>query len=279
MIRKRRRSLTGLISRRNRFGFTLIELLVVISVIVLLVAILLPSLNKARQLAKRTVCAATLRSLGTAGTLYQSDFEGYLPICWRNYESNWPNPWESWRMKLLPYASGVGIFNCSAAKDSGTMGEVIRSVSELASRTENEGTANAGSYGVMYQLSLPSYKTLNYDGIVGQGHPAWSCAFSTVPEVAWQDPVNSVYVADSCFVKGPIRYPTQNNYKNYGSSAIELPSDAAYSDPHRAIPTRRFADRHLGTNCLFVGGHVGSYETRDLDSMAEGESNCIWDVY
>ncbi|KKK93452.1 hypothetical protein LCGC14_2692750, partial [marine sediment metagenome] len=153
MIRKRRGSLTGLISRRNQLGFTLVELLVVISVIVLLVAILLPSLNKARQLAKRTVCAATLRSLGTAGTLYQSDFEGYLPICWRNYESSWPNPWESWRMNLLPYASGVGIFNCSAAKDSGTMGEVIRSESELASRTENEGTANAGSYGVMYQLS------------------------------------------------------------------------------------------------------------------------------
>ncbi len=279
MIRKRRRSLTGLISRRNRFGFTLVELLVVISVIVLLVAILLPSLNKARLLAKRTVCAATLRSLGTAGTLYQSDFEGYLPICWRNYESSWPNPWESWRMKLLPYASGVGIFNCSAAKDSGTMGEVIRSVSELASRTENEGTANAGSYGVMYQFSLPSYETLNYDGVVGRGHPAWSCAFSTVPGVAWQDPVNSVYVADSCFVKGPIRYPTQNNYKNYGSSAIELPSDATYSDPSRAIPTRRFADRHLGTNCLFVEGHVGSYETRDLDSMVEEESNCIWDVY
>jgi len=42
--------------------------------------------------------------------------------------------------------------------------------------------------------------------------------------------------------------------------------------------TRRFADRHVGTNCLFVDGHVRNFETRHLDSMVPASSDCIWDV-
>ena len=45
-------------------GFTLIELLVVIAIIALLVSILLPSLKKAQELAKRTVCMTQLKAIG-----------------------------------------------------------------------------------------------------------------------------------------------------------------------------------------------------------------------
>src|SRR5690242_981296 len=48
--------------KRTR-GFTLIEVLVVVSIIALLVAILVPSLKKARQVSKRTVCEANLRQI------------------------------------------------------------------------------------------------------------------------------------------------------------------------------------------------------------------------
>ncbi|HRX84678.1 MAG TPA: type II secretion system protein [Phycisphaerae bacterium] len=60
------------IDRRRKFagGFTLVELLVVISIIALLIAILLPSLRRARDSAKRLKCLATARSLAQAGNTY-----------------------------------------------------------------------------------------------------------------------------------------------------------------------------------------------------------------
>ncbi|MBN1553549.1 MAG: prepilin-type N-terminal cleavage/methylation domain-containing protein [Phycisphaerae bacterium] len=62
--------------KQHRNAFTLIELLVVIAIISLLVSILLPSLTKAKELAKITICATQLRSLGTALNTYATEHEG-----------------------------------------------------------------------------------------------------------------------------------------------------------------------------------------------------------
>jgi prepilin-type N-terminal cleavage/methylation domain-containing protein/prepilin-type processing-associated H-X9-DG protein len=60
---------------RRGVGFTLIELLVVIAIIALLVSILLPSLNKAKELARNAVCLSNLRSLAMGELLYMEDDE------------------------------------------------------------------------------------------------------------------------------------------------------------------------------------------------------------
>ena len=259
--------------RACRFGFTLIELLAVILIIGLLMAILLPSLLRARLLAKRATCQGNLRLIGSAATLYESDFSGYVPICWANINPAYVNPWRSWRTSLLPYTPSFETFNCSAAQDDGARGELFHSAEEIAGQGFDY-TINAGSYGVVFQYSLASYQTLNYSGMVAQGHPMWSCAFSTAPGVAWKDPANSIYVADAYLAKGPLGYPSMS-YKGYGTSAIIPPSDSGYAD---VSVTRRFADRHCGANCLFVGGYVLNYATEILDEMTAGSANCVWDT-
>ena len=60
-------------------AFTLVELLVVISIIALLVAILLPALNKAREQAKLISCMSNVRQVGLACITYAADNEGWYP--------------------------------------------------------------------------------------------------------------------------------------------------------------------------------------------------------
>ena len=62
----------------KRRGFTLVELLVVIGIIAVLISMLLPALNKAREQARRTRCLANLRALTTAWITYANVNRGSI---------------------------------------------------------------------------------------------------------------------------------------------------------------------------------------------------------
>ena len=64
--------------KNERNGFTLIELLVVITVIALLMAILIPVLNRARETGQRAVCLSNLKQLTLGWLMYAEDHDGEM---------------------------------------------------------------------------------------------------------------------------------------------------------------------------------------------------------
>jgi prepilin-type N-terminal cleavage/methylation domain-containing protein len=105
--------------RRPMHGFTLVELLVVIGIISLLVSMLLPALNKAREAATTLRCQAQLRNFGQASAMYVNDNKGALPV-WRvaPYGSSPENYPLSWSYR--PIAGGGGPWPYSFMQMLGT---------------------------------------------------------------------------------------------------------------------------------------------------------------
>lgn len=104
-----RHVLRSLMSRFRRRGFTLIELLVVIAIIGVLVAILLPAVQQAREAARATQCKNHLKQLGLALHNYH-DTSGQFPINWYNGADAGGNNLNV-LIGMLPYVDQAGLYN------------------------------------------------------------------------------------------------------------------------------------------------------------------------
>src|SRR2546427_5297251 len=89
---------------RGRSGFTLVELLVVIAIIGVLVALLLPAVQAAREAARRMSCSNNLKQLSLALHNYESTFSSLPPA---GIDTNQM----SWVVMLLPYMEQQPLFD------------------------------------------------------------------------------------------------------------------------------------------------------------------------
>lgn len=146
-------------SRKIIHGFTLIELLVVIAIIALLLAILMPSLKKVKQLARGVVCNSNLRQWHLCWSLYLGDNENkFTP---GRTEATWDG-WNIWIEMMEPYYQNEKIFTCPSAvkeeKQPGSLPSTAGSYTGVVNSkwyvvTESTNREFRGSYGYNYWVS------------------------------------------------------------------------------------------------------------------------------
>jgi len=99
-----------MIRHSQRRGFTLIELLVVIAIIAVLIGLLLPAVQSAREAARRAQCVNNLKQLGLAMHNYH-DTLGAFPPGSLNYTGVFSSPRQTWMVHLYPFMESTNIYN------------------------------------------------------------------------------------------------------------------------------------------------------------------------
>jgi len=177
-------------------GFTLVELLVVITIIGILIALLLPAVQAAREAARRMQCGNNFKQVGLALHNYHTA-KGCFPPGMLNW-GNGPYGWWSWSAYLLPYVEQQGVYDMITFDDTGYCGPD-------GSMSSNRRSCAA----VIRAYVCPS------DPQAGELVYAWSGSPSNGP-----DPQDNCALTNMCGVSDSVLWvdsPSWGNPKKYPS--------------------------------------------------------------
>jgi prepilin-type processing-associated H-X9-DG protein/prepilin-type N-terminal cleavage/methylation domain-containing protein len=201
--------------RRNK-AFTLVELLVVIGIIAVLVAMLLPALRRAKDIAQRTMCGSQMRQVTSAWMIYASDNKGTLVSCdsapwgWVTDPAGGKTIEQTIKTGLLyPYLKSMKVYRCPTDQIA----------TRLCTYSLNNylGTRDRGSWSHVYEITKLSTIRKTTESIVFieendsrgynmGGFVEWYPL--TVNPGQWVDPVAAWHLggANFSFADGHVEY-------------------------------------------------------------------------
>ncbi len=206
-------------------GFTLIELLVVISIIAILMGILMPVLNKARQQTNKLICTSNMRQIGIATQVYVIDSNYRLPpsSC-RITDSN-----KYWLSVLSKYTREQLLFHCPSDKSDNFV-DWDRPLNEQQDRRYSSFAVNA----------LLDPVCFRYGGTTNQ--------YNCVDKIC--KPMYCIWISEA---------PDTENFQ----SADHIHPESWEGSVEYAKTFIAF-DRHMGkSNYLFADGHVETLKFED----------------
>jgi len=239
--------------RRGR-GFTLIELLVVVAIIALLIAILLPSLGRARQRAKITKCLASVRGISQALTMYMSDYQVAFP-----YYSNGSS---YWTQILTSYGGSEKARQCpEALGPNPATGASAQGSASLPWANWGLNNADTGAFGVNGWVYQGGDQTLLTHYAIDTNTPTGS------PGVFWRMPFSRnasqiPLVGDASWPDG---WPLADNAV---PADVQMEMDGVGSTNSNMM--RRWCIRRHGksVNMGFVDAHAENVKLQDLWSFS-----------
>jgi prepilin-type N-terminal cleavage/methylation domain-containing protein/prepilin-type processing-associated H-X9-DG protein len=232
-----------------RRGFTLIELLVVIAIIGILIALLLPAVQKVREAAARIKCANNMKQIVLAAHNFH-DAEGHFPGNSQDEAGwNWAiqrdrRSW-SWLARLLPYLEQAPLYQ-QANIDTNTLGE---SLPYLATGLAIFFCPSDNSQAISPSMNRANLQgvpvaTSNYKGVTGD---CW-CYGTYNNKCNYNGNCNGLTSGNGVFSRGDIKAPAQLSKITDGTSnTFFLGEDIPEIDAHCTWP---YANGTLGTAAI-----------------------------
>lgn len=232
-----------MVAPRRREAFTLVELLVVIAIIGVLVALLLPAVQSAREAARRTQCTNNLKQVGLAVLVYENSFSALPPGGLPTESGGYGH---SWWIRILPVIEANNTYT---------------GFNQNSQYTGWLGFGNEGG------------QAANRDWLRGQSFAFMRCPSSDLPEFVLDDPVHNrahVYSATYAGVAGATDHETAKNKSGTGGATGRISWGGALIT-RRAVEMAEVTD---GTSNTLLAVEQSDYCIDDNGNQVDCRSDC-----